>query len=223
MQKKFFLKERMSDKKKVEFAKILYDSLQKALRELEKNFITLLAMFFSALGIYVFGFKYYIEHSAVDIEKSCIILIGATIATCIILVLLLWSCNIFAYTYRTHQIVLSLIETKFNICGIYVPKKWCNLNDSESKNLLERPDIYSLFHTFAALLIFLILVSDVLLLCYSILKANFINLIYIIYIIYILFIIIIIIRVINELFTWPTYQGKIKKLLSECLKIIKDN
>lgn len=223
---------------RLEFVKILYDSLQKSLRELEKNFITLLVQYISSLGVYVVGAYYFLNNFKKDFDTSVVILIGASFAAYLILAILRYSCNVFAYTYRAHQIVLSVIENRFNICGRYIPQKWCKLSHcqdnqknnnrtrQENNNLLKRPDIYALFYRFATYVILITVLSDLFLIYFSYPYITYKSII----IFFIVFFVIIIIylfltgdsypSVLKGLksitkFSWPAYQTKINELLED--------
>ncbi|WP_028845454.1 hypothetical protein [Thermodesulfovibrio thiophilus] len=206
------------DNEQVEFAKTLYGTLAQSVRELEKNFLTLIVQLIASLGVYGAGLVYYVEHVKVNSCYSVLILIAATIVAIFILIILRLSCNIFAYTSRSNQIVMAKIENKVGICGNIVPTKWC-----QAINIDDPPEIYKFFKLISSIAILLIIGIDLLIIIIDFLIIGIDlkifndliktpNIIFIIFIMFIIFIFIL--TCVFEKFAWNSYKDKLRKLKS---------
>jgi glucan phosphoethanolaminetransferase (alkaline phosphatase superfamily) len=122
----------------------LYNSLSGEIRELERNFISILVPVISALGVYGIGLRAYLQQPC---EQNLIFFTITTGAFILLLIIVWFASNIFAYTHRSNQVILSRIE---NIAGLYgnngiLPQGW-NLNDKlRSCNSTDPPEIYKFF------------------------------------------------------------------------------
>lgn len=127
-----------------EYANKLYNSLSREIRELERNFISLLVPVISALGVYGIGLKAYLQQ---PYEQNLIFFTITTGAFILLLISVWFASNIFAYTHRSNQVILSRIE---NIAGLYgdngiLPKDW-NLRETlRSCHSTDPPEIYKFF------------------------------------------------------------------------------
>lgn len=125
---------------------ILYESLSKDLRNLEKNYISLLIPLISALGVFGYGLK---EYLSCEGGGDITLFTATTFASLLILILIWFSSNYFGYTHRSIQIVLSRIEDE---CCLYnsgiLPKNWNLFKRISECNKVDPPDIYKLFKLF---------------------------------------------------------------------------
>jgi len=127
-----------------EYVNKLYNTLNREIRELERNFISLLVPVISALGVYGIGLKAYLKQPC---EQNLIFFTITTGAFILLLIIVWFASNIFAYTHRSNQVILSRIE---NIAGLYgnngiLPQGW-NLNDKLRRcNSTDPPEIYKFF------------------------------------------------------------------------------
>lgn len=123
----------------------LYGNLVKEIRELERNYISLLVPLISAIAIYGIGLKSYLESQC---EQNFIFFTITTAATVFISIVIWFSANIFAYSHRVNQIIISKIESK---CDLYntkegiLPPKWNLSARLSSCKDINPPDIYRLF------------------------------------------------------------------------------
>lgn len=120
----------------------LYESLNREIRELERNFISLLVPLISALGVYGIGLKEYLQENC---EQNLIFFTITTGAFILLLIIVWFASNIFAYTHRSNQVILSRIE---NMAGLYneiLPPDW-NLNEKlQQCKSIDPPEIYKFF------------------------------------------------------------------------------
>lgn len=128
----------------------LYEGLSREIRELERNYISLIVPLITALGIFGIGLKAYLNEPC---SQNQIFFFITTIAALFICIIIWFSANIFAYTHRSNQIVLSRIEDK---CCLYsskiLPDNW-NLSKKLSNcEKIDSPEIYKLFKLSASLL-----------------------------------------------------------------------
>jgi cell shape-determining protein MreC len=116
-----------------------------------------------SLGVYWYGIDLYYKY------KCPAILVIASVLAIFVLIVIWFSSNIFAYTYRSNQIVLSKIERKFLLCGEIVPGNWCKIKNPENSNseknkdkseLIDSPEIYKFFKLAAFCTGLLIVVLD---------------------------------------------------------------
>ena len=127
-----------------EYVNKLYNTLNREIREIERNFISLLVPVISALGVYGIGLKAYLKQPC---EQNLIFFTITTGAFILLLIIVWFASNIFAYTHRSNQVILSRIE---NIAGLYgnngiLPQGW-NLNDKLRRcNSTDPPEIYKFF------------------------------------------------------------------------------
>jgi len=127
-----------------EYVNKLYNTLNREIRELERNFISLLVPVISALGVYGIGLKAYLQQ---PYEQNLIFFTITTGAFILLLIIVWFASNIFAYTHRSNQVILSRIE---NIAGLYgdngiLPKDW-NLRETlRSCHSTDPPEIYKFF------------------------------------------------------------------------------
>ena len=127
-----------------EYVNKLYNTLNREIRELERNFISILVPLISALGVYGIGLKAYLKQPC---EQNLIFFTITTGAFILLLIIVWFASNIFAYTHRSNQVILSRIE---NIAGLYgnngiLPQGW-NLNDKLRRcNSTDPPEIYKFF------------------------------------------------------------------------------
>jgi len=138
-----------------EYVNKLYNTLNREIRELERNFISLLVPVISALGVYGIGLKAYLQQ---PYEQNLIFFTITTGAFILLLIIVWFASNIFAYTHRSNQVILSRIEDKAGLYGkknkdkdkddkdnIILPPDW-NLNDKLKKcNSTDPPEIYKFF------------------------------------------------------------------------------
>jgi len=137
-----------------DYANKLYESLSREIRELERNFISLLVPLISALSVYGIGLKAYLQQPC---EQNLIFFTITTGAFILLLIIVWFASNIFAYTHRSNQVILSRIEDKAGLYGkkkdkdkddkdnIILPPDW-NLNDKLKKcNSTDPPEIYKFF------------------------------------------------------------------------------
>jgi hypothetical protein len=126
------------------YANKLYKSLSREIRELERNFISLLVPVISALGVYGIGLKAYLKQPC---EQNLIFFTITTGAFILLLIIVWFASNIFAYTHRSNQVILSRIEEKAGLYGDngILPQGW-NLNDTLRRcNSIDPPEIYKFF------------------------------------------------------------------------------
>jgi len=128
-----------------EYANKLYNSMSGEIRKLESNFISLLVPLISALSVYGIGLKAYLQQPC---EQNLIFFTIATGAFILLLIIVWFASNIFAYTHRSNQVILSRIEKN---AGLYdgdngiLPKNW-NLRETlRSCNSTDPPEIYKFF------------------------------------------------------------------------------
>jgi magnesium-transporting ATPase (P-type) len=122
----------------------LYNSLSREIRELERNFISLLVPVISALGVYGIGLKAYLQRPC---EQNLIFFTITTGAFILLLIIVWFASNIFAYTHRSNQVILSRIEDRAGLYGDngILPQGW-NLNDILRRcNSTDPPEIYKFF------------------------------------------------------------------------------
>jgi hypothetical protein len=122
----------------------LYNSLSGEIRELERNFISILVPVISALGVYGIGLRAYLQQPC---EQNLIFFTITTGAFILLLIIVWFASNIFAYTHRSNQVILSRIEEKAGLYGDngILPQGW-NLNDKlRSCNSTDPPEIYKFF------------------------------------------------------------------------------
>jgi len=127
-----------------EYVNKLYNTLNREIRELERNFISLLVPVISALGVYGIGLKAYLKQPC---EQNLIFFTITTGAFILLLIIVWFASNIFAYTHRSNQVILSRIEDKAGLYGDngILPQGW-NLNDKiRSCNSTDPPEIYKFF------------------------------------------------------------------------------
>jgi glucan phosphoethanolaminetransferase (alkaline phosphatase superfamily) len=127
-----------------EYVNKLYNTLNREIRELERNFISLLVPVISALGVYGIGLKAYLKQ---PYEQNLIFFTITTGAFILLLIIVWFASNIFAYTHRSNQVILSRIEEKAGLYGDngILPQGW-NLNDKiRSCNSTDPPEIYKFF------------------------------------------------------------------------------
>ena len=127
-----------------EYVNKLYNTLNREIRELERNFISLLVPVISALGVYGIGLKAYLKQPC---EQNLIFFTITTGAFILLLIIVWFASNIFAYTHRSNQVILSRIEEKAGLYGDngILPQGW-NLNDKiRSCNSTDPPEIYKFF------------------------------------------------------------------------------
>ena len=130
-----------------DFSLKLYESLSKEIRELERNFISLIVPFITALAVYGVGLKEYLTQSS---EQNFIFFNVTTIAFLILIIIIWCVSNIFGYTHRSNQIILSKIE---KMACLYdskiIPKSW-NLHEKLVRcEFTDPPEIYKLFKLFS--------------------------------------------------------------------------
>jgi len=127
-----------------EYVNKLYNTLNREIRELERNFISLLVPVISALGVYGIGLKAYLKQPC---EQNLIFFTITTGAFILLLIIVWFASNIFAYTHRSNQVILSRIEDKAGLYGDngILPQGW-NLNDKLRRcNSTDPPEIYKFF------------------------------------------------------------------------------
>jgi hypothetical protein len=127
-----------------EYVNKLYNTLNREIRELERNFISILVPLISALGVYGIGLKAYLKQPC---EQNLIFFTITTGAFILLLIIVWFASNIFAYTHRSNQVILSRIEDKAGLYGDngILPQGW-NLNDKiRSCNSTDPPEIYKFF------------------------------------------------------------------------------
>jgi glucan phosphoethanolaminetransferase (alkaline phosphatase superfamily) len=127
-----------------EYVNKLYNTLNREIRELERNFISILVPLISALGVYGIGLKAYLQQPC---EQNLIFFTITTGAFILLLIIVWFASNIFAYTHRSNQVILSRIEDKAGLYGDngILPQGW-NLNDKiRSCNSTDPPEIYKFF------------------------------------------------------------------------------
>jgi len=127
-----------------EYVNKLYNTLNREIRELERNFISILVPVISALGVYGIGLKAYLKQPC---EQNLIFFTITTGAFILLLIIVWFASNIFAYTHRSNQVILSRIEDKAGLYGDngILPQGW-NLNDKiRSCNSTDPPEIYKFF------------------------------------------------------------------------------
>jgi glucan phosphoethanolaminetransferase (alkaline phosphatase superfamily) len=127
-----------------EYVNKLYNTLNREIRELERNFISILVPLISALGVYGIGLKAYLKQPC---EQNLIFFTITTGAFILLLIIVWFASNIFAYTHRSNQVILSRIEEKAGLYGDngILPQGW-NLNDKiRSCNSTDPPEIYKFF------------------------------------------------------------------------------
>ena len=158
-----FTREERKKRESFELTKKFYDTLQKELRKIEQNFLILTVQLIVSLGVYWYGIDLYYKH------KYSAILVIASVLAIFVLIVMWFSSNIFAYTYRSNQIVLSKIERKFLLCGEIVPENWCRIKNQENNNqennkdkskFIDTPEIYKFFKLAAFCTGLLIVVLD---------------------------------------------------------------
>jgi len=138
-----------------EYANKLYNSLSGEIRRLESNFISLLVPLISALSVYGIGLKAYLEQPC---EQNLIFFTITTVAFIILLITICFASNIFAYTHRSNQVILSRIEKN---AGLYdgdngiLPLGW-NLDDNlKSCSSTDPPEIYKFFKVVSCIMGFI--------------------------------------------------------------------
>ena len=122
----------------------LYENLSREVRELERNFVSLIVPIISALGVYGIGLKDYLQKSC---SQNLIFFSATTLAFILLLIIVWFASNIFAYTHRLNQLILSRIEER--VClyknGI-LPNNWnLNFTLSECNTTTDPPEIYKFF------------------------------------------------------------------------------
>lgn len=191
----------------------LYESLLKETREIEKNFLSLIVPLISSIGIFGYSLKEFLYN---PLPKTAIIFTLATFASLLLCQIVFLSTNIFAYTYRSNQLVISNIEDRYKELQELLPNSW-NLKAklSECKGT-DPPEIYKLFRILSIItFIFLTLVYFLILLLNRYLGFLEISLrdIYTFRLtLAICFDFILVFIILNYKFTWSFYEIKLKRL-----------
>lgn len=128
----------------------LYEGLSREIRELERNYISLIVPLITALGIFGIGLKAYLDSSC---AQNQIFFFITTMAALFICIIIWFSANIFGYTHRSNQIVLSRIEKE---CCLYsskiLPDNWDISKKLSNCEKIDPPEIYKLLKLSAAVL-----------------------------------------------------------------------
>lgn len=130
----------------------LYSTMQKELRQLESHFIQLAIPLLTSLVVYGYAVKEFYSKSD-DVNYFLILSLGY-IASALICIFIYFVSNVFAYTYRQNQVVLSKIE---DFCCLYsqdlLPP---NFNLIDRVSCIDPPELYKLFSYSSVILLILI-------------------------------------------------------------------
>lgn len=141
----------------------LYESLSMEIREIERNYISLIVPFVGALGIFGIGLKVYLD---LPNPQNHFFFLITTFGSIFICIIIWFSANIFGYTHRSNQIILSRIEKEccfYNNKKKILPEKWNLLEKLSKCENIDNPEIYKLFKL--SVLVFSILCILIFLLC----------------------------------------------------------
>jgi|GEM_PF-2021401 len=127
-----------------DFALKLYEGLIKEIRALERNYIALLVPLITALGVYGVGLREFLYNNN---EKGFIFFTVTTMAFIILLMIVWFSSNIFAYLHRSNQIVISRIEEKARLYeNRILPEDWNLLKKlKDCGPTTDPPEVYKFF------------------------------------------------------------------------------
>lgn len=211
------------ENERFEIIKILYESLSSEIRRIETNFITLMVPLITSLVVYGHGVKEYLSGNP---KYAFTILLLATTVGILLCIVTWFMSNIFSYTHRSNQIILSNIEDKYCLYTPYedgvckncdkkknsrriLPKNW-NYLEKKSICKFEPPEIYLFFKWISvvvgvgiALLSLLLFISN----WEGIGKSEIIGILFI----YVLVSITIIL--LNFRFCWSQYKTKLQELI----------
>lgn len=205
-----------------DIVKIIYEKLFSEIRELERNYISLIVGLIAGIGIYITGFQKFSSLQLSCYKLEAFFLLGFCFVSSIFISISVFCVsNIFGYTHRINQLILSKIEE--NNClysSKILPESWNLYNRLKNKkacSCIDPPEIYKFFRWL------------------SLIEIGFKSLHFIFFILFkyqcetisvekTLFLIIVVVLLILTLckliyeFLWSKYKRKIEFLLQELTK-----
>ncbi len=216
----------MSDQndKQKDFLINFHKALTTDLHEAQRNFISLIAAVIGSMGIFGFGLKSFLDTPCI---QNAIYFTIATAGAVILQLIVIFSANVAGYSFRSSQIILSMIEGNFSITEKILPRNW-NLCERDSKDCvswIEPPEIFLFFKRFAYFVIAGIVIAYILIMVERFFYKETLEMLILIIIVIILYFVGLIWAMLLR-FRWSfckdSYATKLKKICSDIEKAKED-